>query len=278
MEMKRYFINDGDIDVHISEWGDKGKPIIFCLHGLGSTSLSFIEIAEELKEQYRIISIDAPGHGKTSAFNEEVKYEYPQLVIWLNRILDILDIKTFYFLSHSWGSFVSLYYIAAFPEKVIGAILIDGGYQTKWRSEKSMEQEIDFYQKDFEEYVFNSWQDFFAFERAAYSRWSPLLEMAVRDLGLESNKQVTWHARGTTAKHIITAMHKHETEAIYDQLPPGILLMRATLPEVMDVQRTTTSEIFKKKANGKIQVIEGATHMLHWDQPEVVINAIRKHW
>ncbi len=47
MGMKRYYINDGDIDVHITKGGDKGKPIIFCLHGLGSTSLSFIEIAEE---------------------------------------------------------------------------------------------------------------------------------------------------------------------------------------------------------------------------------------
>lgn len=278
MEMKRYYINDGDIDVHITEWGDKGKPIIFCLHGLGSTSLSFIEIAEELKEEFRFISIDAPGHGKTSAFNDEVKYEYPQLAKWLNRILELLEVDTFYFLSHSWGSFVSLYYIVEFPEKINGAILIDGGYQTKWRSEKSIEQEIDFFQKDFEEYVFNSWNDFFASEREAYSRWSPLLEMAVKDLGLELNKKVIWHARGTTAKHIITAMHKHETEDIYDQLPPGILLMRATSPEGVDEQRTMTSEIFKEKANGEIQVIKGATHMLHWDQPEVVIKAIRKNW
>lgn len=278
MGMRRYYLNDEDIDVHITEWGDKGKPVIFCLHGLGSTSLSFIEIAEELREEYRIISIDAPGHGKTTAFNEEIKYEYPQLAIWLNRILELLEIKSFYFLSHSWGSFVSLYYIVAFPEKVNGAILIDGGYQTKWRSDKSVEEEVDFYQKDFEEYTFNSWNDFFASERLAYSRWSPLLEVAVKDLGLELNKQIIWHARGTTAKYMITAMHKHETEDIYDQLPPGILLLRATLPEVMDDQRAITSEIFKEKANGKIQVIEGATHMLHWDQPEVVVQAIRKHW
>ena len=45
--------------------GNNEKPVIFCLHGLGSTSLSFIEIAEELKEEYRFISVDAPGHGKT---------------------------------------------------------------------------------------------------------------------------------------------------------------------------------------------------------------------
>ena len=218
MDMKRYFIHDGDMDIHITEWGCKTNPVIFCLHGLGSTGLSFIEIADELKEEYRIISIDAPGHGKTPPFSEAEKYEYPKLVIWINRILDILEIETFYFLSHSWGSFVALYYLIEFPGRTIGTILIDGGYQTKRRGEKSLEQEIAYYEKDFEEYVFNNWNDFFSSEKAAYSRWSPLLELAVKDLGIVLDNKVRWHARGETAKHIIQAMHKHETEDIYEQL------------------------------------------------------------
>lgn len=49
--MKRYYISNEKINVHITEWGNNDKPVIFCLHGLGSTSLSFIEIAEELKEK-----------------------------------------------------------------------------------------------------------------------------------------------------------------------------------------------------------------------------------
>lgn len=278
MDMKRYFINDGDIDVHITEWGNKRNPVIFCLHGLGSTGLSFIEIAEELKEEYWIVSIDAPGHGKTPPFLETEMYEYPQLAVWLNRIIDILEIEKFYFLSHSWGSFVSLYYLIKFPERVIGTILIDGGYQTKRRGEKSMEQEIAYYEKDFEEYVFNNWEDFLKTEKETYSRWSSLLILAVRDLGIELNNKVIWHARGTTANHIIRAMHKHETEDIYEQLPSYIKLLRATLPDKMDDERTITSELFKQKANGQIQLIPNTTHMLHWDKPDVVVNEIRKNW
>ncbi|WP_026023156.1 alpha/beta fold hydrolase [Paenisporosarcina sp. TG20] len=276
--MKRYYIKDNDLDVHITEWGDKRHPVIFCLHGLGSTSLSFIEIAEKLKEDYRIVSLDAPGHGKTPPFLDAEKYEYPYLALWLHRILDILEINRFYFLSHSWGSFVSLYYLSIFPNRVIGTILIDGGYQTKWRGGKSMEQEIAYYEKDFEEYVFNNWVEFLTTEKRVYSRWSPLLEVAVKDLGIQLNNKVIWHARGTTAKHIIQAMHKHETEDIYQQLPPHIQLLRATLPMQMDDERTIASDIFRQKANGHVQLIEDTTHMLHWDKPDVVVNEIRKNW
>ena len=97
--------------------GNNDKPVIFCLHGLGSTSLSFIEIAEELKEEYRFISVDAPGHGKTPPFERTEDYEMHNLANWLNEIINELRIKYFYFLSHSWGSFVALFYLLNHPEK-----------------------------------------------------------------------------------------------------------------------------------------------------------------
>ena len=97
--------------------GNNDKPVIFCLHGLGSTSLSFIEIAEELKEEYRFISVDAPGHGKTPPFERTEDYEMQNLANWLNEIINELRIEYFYFLSHSWGSFVALFYLLHHSEK-----------------------------------------------------------------------------------------------------------------------------------------------------------------
>ncbi|MGB8000959.1 MAG: alpha/beta fold hydrolase, partial [Anaerobacillus sp.] len=108
--MKRYFVNTGEGNVHLTEWGEKGRPVIFCLHGLGSTGLSFIEVADKLKDDFRIISVDAPGHGKTPPFGQAAQYEMPSMVKWVNRLITDLNIDPFYFLSHSWGSFVALYY------------------------------------------------------------------------------------------------------------------------------------------------------------------------
>lgn len=276
--LKRYFINNGNIDVQITEWGSKNNPVIFCLHGLGSTSLSFIEIAEQLKAEYRLISIDVPGHGKTSPFESAEEYEMPRLATWLNDLLNHLEIEQFYFLSHSWGSLVSLFYLMEYPERVKGSILIDGGYQTKRLKEETVEEEIAYYEKDFEEYVFNDWKSFFKSEKAAYTRWSALLELAVKELGLENDNKVYWHARGVTAGHIIKAMHKHETIDIYENLPSNILLLRATLPNSWDAYRSKTANIFKQKTGGTVKLIPNTTHMLHWDKPEVVVEEIRKCW
>lgn len=52
--MKEPFIEIEDKYVRLHEWGYKEKPIIICLHGLGSTSLSFIEIGNMIKDKYHI--------------------------------------------------------------------------------------------------------------------------------------------------------------------------------------------------------------------------------
>ena len=90
------------------------------------------------------------------------------LANWLNEIINELRIEYFYFLSHSWGSFVALFYLLNHPEKVQGSILIDGGYQTKRLREETLEEEIAYYEKDFDEYVLIIGTNFSKVKRSLY--------------------------------------------------------------------------------------------------------------
>ncbi|MCA1054087.1 alpha/beta hydrolase [Rossellomorea aquimaris] len=276
--MNRYRIHHRNKFVQITEWGDKHSPVIFCLHGLGGSGLTFIEVAERLKNEFRIISIDAPGHGNTEPLDSAEEYEMPHLADWLNEVLNILGVDKFYFLSHSWGSFVSLFYLMKNEERVMGTMLIDGGYQTKRMKEETLEEEVAYYEKDFDEYVFDTWEEYFNTEKAAYARWSPRIELAVRDLAVESGGKIHWHASGETAVNIIKAMHKHETIDIYEKLPSSIVLLRATLPMSWDDYRNKTAAIFEERTGGTVKLIANSTHMLHWDVPEVVAGEIRENW
>ncbi|WP_408615273.1 alpha/beta hydrolase [Lutispora saccharofermentans] len=276
--MKRYFIKINESNVHITEWGNSDNPVIFCLHGLGSSSLSFIEIGEGLLNQFRIISIDAPGHGKTTAFEQETDYEIPNMVSWISNILDALKIDRFYFLSHSWGSFVALHFLAHYPDRIKGSILIDGGYQIKREQEISLEQEVDYYEKNFDDYIFDSWDDYLKEEQKNYQRWSSLLELAVKDLMIEDNKKIRWHVRGKTARRMIHAMYKYETVDIYNLLPNSIILLRATLPRDLEEHRDKIAKVFQQMTGGIVKPIKGTIHMLHWDKPDVVVAEILSSW
>jgi pimeloyl-ACP methyl ester carboxylesterase len=275
--IKRYIIQNRHQHIHITEWGKQDLPVILCLHGLGSTGLSFIEIAHDLKEDYRIISIDAPGHGKTTPFERGEDYEMNKMADWLNEVTDLLEIQSFYFLSHSWGSFAALFYSIKFPDKMKGCILIDGGYQGKRHSKQTMEEEVAYYEKDFEQ-VWETWEDFLTLVKSETLNWTPLKMEAAKDLFLYKDHQYYWHARGDTAAHIIRAMHKDEAEDIYHKIEAPVILLRATLPESLNEHRHKTAAIFKEKAKAEVICIPGTTHLLHWDRPEVVVREIRKHW
>lgn len=49
--MKEVYINEDGVKARIHEWGNDQNPTIICLHGLGSTSLSFIELAYLLQNE-----------------------------------------------------------------------------------------------------------------------------------------------------------------------------------------------------------------------------------
>ncbi|GCD10543.1 alpha/beta fold hydrolase [Clostridium tagluense] len=285
--MKEIYLNKEGVKARIHEWGNAQKPIIICFHGLGSTSLSFIELGHLLENEYHIISIDLPGHGKTPEFLKEEDYGMPNMIKWIDKIVSNITKDKFYILAHSWGADIALHYISTHPSKVIKAMLLDGGYYIKTdlyaynalRSGMidSLQKEIDYYIKDFDEYCFDTLQEHIEVEKINYVRWSCLLEEASRDLIRVEEGKYKYHANSRTATGTVKSMYHYPPDSIYNRLPISIYLLQSTLPESMNEIRETLVEKFKSNTGSKIKRIEGAGHMLHWDKPHEVVKEIL-HW
>jgi len=280
--MNQYCIKVKDIEVGITEWGCKDNQTIICIHGLGGSSLSFIEIGEMLQDKYHFVSIDLPGHGRTSTFPYELGYEMPSLIEWMNECVSLLGYNTFNMLAHSWGGDITLHYAAKYPEKVKKILLIDGGYQLKYiyfdYMNTSLEAEIAYYEKDFDGYIFSNWDDFINVEEKAYLRYSDLLKKASMDLMKEEDGIIKFIASGAVAKAAITGMYNSPTSLIFNKLFDNILLLQSTLPENWLEYRQYASDFFKKNTNAVVKQIKNVTHMMHWDNPKVVADELRRHF
>ena len=130
-KVDQFFINNKNIHVRVNEWGNILKPTIICIHGLGSTSLSFIELGEILKDEYHIFSIDLPGHGKTPEFLNDEDYEMHNIISWLKKVINEIKENKFFLLAHSWGGDIALHYLARYPQDIKKLVLLDGGYYIK---------------------------------------------------------------------------------------------------------------------------------------------------
>lgn len=282
--MREIYIQANGVLVRAHEWGDLKNPMVICIHGLGSTSLSFIEIGSLLKHKYRLISIDLPGHGKTFGFSNEEGYYMPNMVKWLDAVISNITKNKFYILAHSWGADIALHYLAENSSKVIKALLLDGGYYIRsdlYSYEKarggkidSLQKEIDYYTKDFDEYCFDTMKEHIETEKSNYTRWSHLLEKASEDLVRIDGGKYRYHAKGSTAEGAIKSMYYYPPESIYSKLPNSIYLLQSTLPESMEGIRKLMVSKFKEATGAVVRRIEVAGHLIHWDKPNEVVEEV----
>lgn len=286
-KMNHFFVELNGYKVSVCEWGDKNNPQIICFHGLGGTKLSFIEVAERLKDNYHIVSFDLPGHGKTSSFEKDEDYGASYLTNWVVALLEKIGRETFHIVAHSWGASVALHYAAECPEKVRKMVLLDGGYHHGEMNKnyfaalykgaiegevppRSLEEEIAYYEKDFDEYIFDSKEQFIQSEKKAYSRWSPLIERAVYDLMQEEDGKVKWHATGDTARGVVKFQYTVYKTLKLHKVKSDILLLYCDLPhDYLKIRELQVVE-FKKHIDITARLYRETGHLMHWDRPNEV--------
>lgn len=83
----------------------KNSIPILCLHGFLDNSNSFKPIATYLCEsnEYYMIALDLPGHGRSSPIPLGAIYTPKLFLTALRRCVLFLKISSFIFLSHSYG-------------------------------------------------------------------------------------------------------------------------------------------------------------------------------
>ncbi len=111
------------LTLHYRDEGNANGPVLVLLHGNSASLHSFDPLVERLKDRFRLIRYDHPGHGLTGP-NAAQSYGYADFERALDGLLHKLDINQFYLLGHSMGGWVAWRYAAVNPERVKSLVLI----------------------------------------------------------------------------------------------------------------------------------------------------------
>jgi pimeloyl-ACP methyl ester carboxylesterase len=286
-----FFIDDYQVRCNV--WGNNNSPVIVCLHGLGNSSLSFIEIAENLQEEYKIISIDIPGHGKSEKFDTEQEYDMHNMATWILKVIKKMKVDKFYLLAHSYGADIALHFMGDYKSHVIKTLLIDGGYTTKgdfysivdelakepdwkWPNINDVQKEISYTTKYYNSFEYPSWESYFDEEAKSNNNWNHHKKVASSDYVREVNGKIKLIVDVNVAGSAIKSMANSPIKEVYKEVDSDILLLVATLPEEFTIINDKLLEGIKSNSKVTIKKIKDSTHMLHWDKTEVVIDEIRR--
>lgn len=128
----RFLQVDGtQVHVHVEGTG----PDLILIHGAGGNLRDFTySLVGELKDEFRIIAFDRPGHGYTQRIASreglgETPYEQAAL---LSAAADQLGVKDAVVVGHSFGGAVTLAWALNHSEQLSAAVLL-GGVSNEWQ-------------------------------------------------------------------------------------------------------------------------------------------------
>jgi len=121
--MKEHFINTISGKIFIKESGE-GEPFLL-IHGVLSSSDSFLPLLKSPPENVRMIALDLPGHGNSTPSKQFTPdwQLYSDLIYELAQKLNISN--GFNLLGHSMGGGIAAYFAASNPKMIKKLILID---------------------------------------------------------------------------------------------------------------------------------------------------------
>ena len=98
----------------------EGIPIIL-IHGLDGNLAGFKDLKNELKKQYRVITYDVRGHGKSSRTES---YELKDHAEDLNDLMGALNIDSAHILGHDMGGIIASEFTEKYQYKVITLTIV----------------------------------------------------------------------------------------------------------------------------------------------------------
>lgn len=106
------------------EWGDPdGRPLLG-LHGWLDNAATMSGLGP-LLEDYRLVSVDLPGHGKSDHRAPGQPYHFADLVPVVFDVADALSFEEFSLLGHSMGGAAAFLAAGSLPDRIRALVAID---------------------------------------------------------------------------------------------------------------------------------------------------------
>lgn len=123
----------GGLKIHTRDEGKPDGPVLLLVHGSNASLHTWEPWVKLLGNDYRVISIDLPGHGLTGA-NPTRDYHYASFVAVVDKLMTALNIPKFAIAGNSMGGGVAWQYALKHPDKVTAIGLVDAAGAPRWEA------------------------------------------------------------------------------------------------------------------------------------------------
>ena len=273
-------VDVGGYQLHLHCVG-KGSPTVVLDAGLGGFSLDWSLVQPELAATTRVCAYDRAGYGWS---DPSPKPRTPsQIADELHTLLVNAGIQGPYVLvGHSAaGKHVRLY-ASRYPQAVVGMVLVDARHESvdTNRSPEALAAEHT-QQRRFQRIIWAAAR--IGLVRAFWASAWPQVFPATQNLSTETRAEIgVLQARSQQVKTVLRedALLTHDNAQLSSATSLGnvplMVLAAGQNVEHDPLWLPAQQEMAHLSSNAKLVVVDGSSHYIHWDQPALVVDAIRQ--
>ena len=135
-DASRYVELEPGLTVHYRDQGKRDGRTLVLIHGSNASLHTWEPWVALLGKDYRIVSLDLPGHGLTGSHPGGV-YDYPVFVDVVDKLMTRLDIPKAVIGGNSMGGGTAWMFALAHPEKTEAVLLVDAAGAPQWQARKT---------------------------------------------------------------------------------------------------------------------------------------------
>ena len=124
------------LNIHYRDQGKRDERVVVLIHGSNASLHTWQPWVERLGKDYRIISLDLPGHGLTGSHPGGV-YDYPVFVDVVDKLMTKLGVEKAVIGGNSMGGGTAWMFALTHPEKTEAVLLVDAAGAPAWQSKKT---------------------------------------------------------------------------------------------------------------------------------------------
>lgn len=292
-DFERFYFTHSNCQLSFVDFGSPDKPALILLHGMRDHALSLLNVAQALKNDFHVVALDMRGHGRS---------DNPGIYTMIHYVADVRALVQYcgldkpVIVAHSMGGHIASRYSAAFPDEVDRLILLDGMGPPDWTDKPDIN-----HLKVGLRHGVDAVSSLYIEGRQMPDRNeairrlrdnNPLLSADLAEIIVEHG--VDTHSQGgirwsfdPSVQMIWHTFPHHESEDVWRGIDCPVLIVTgsdalnywvANQPTLKDQGVFYTASLQRKQqlfTDARHCVVDGAGHMLHYDQPEQLNGVLR---
>ncbi len=239
----------------------EGKETVVLLHGFTGTAATWDFFINDWQDHYQILTIDLPGHGKTTLGTPRTMEECSSDLVYL---FDYLGLEKIHLAGYSMGGRTALSMAMLYPERIKSltlesaspGLVLDSDRESRVNHDEKLAARIE--QNGIESFI-EFWENIPLFK--TQKSLPSDVQNKIRDERLAQSAE----GLAYSLRYMGTGRQPSWWDQLQDITFPVLLLAGAYDQKFIDINKSMSERI----SSSKLAVVENAGHAIHVEQPGI---------